>query len=501
MSDSDEEIFDSERSEGVEYESFGDRLQSSCLGICLGIVFFIAAFPLLYWNEDRAVERYDALNEAEGEVLTLFNPLEIDPLNEGRLIHFSVSVTNGDEGSNGNTTTTSLIDPIFGVEAPNALKLEREAEMYQWVETKETRTQKTAGGGKKRYTTYSYSTQWRDYLVNSGTFNDANSDYQNPSSMEFMSETFVADSIKIGAFDLPDRLVDRIDWGEKLYVTLDDITDEELRGRARSDNGGYYIDASYNDYGNNNKSSSYLGGAQVGDQRVFFRETPSSIITIVGVQSGGTLGAFVSETGEGGDILLFKKGNLTSVEMFDAAENENKIITWLIRLGGFALMTLGLYLVFRPIEVFADIIPCVGSIIGCGLIFMAVVISAVLSVVTISIAWLMARPEIGAIVLGVSLVVVGLCAFGVKKFVKKNYDDDDDDEFIANDNGGKVVGEPPAAEIPTVMAAADPPTVYALPEGQVMATAPQQQPYVYTSTAPQQEPTVTVSAEPYVPKY
>jgi len=235
---------------------------------------------------------------------------------------------------------------------------------------------------------------------------------------------------------------------------------------------------------------------------VYFRETPPAIITIVGVQNGGTLGAFVSETGEGGDVLLFKRGNFTYQQMFDAAEEENKIATWLIRLAGWFIMTLGLYLVFRPIEVFADIIPCVGSIIGCGLVFMAVLISSVLSLVTISVAWLAARPKIGAIVLCVSLAVVGLCAFGVKKFGKRGkYDEDhENDDFVASVGGGvggKVVEVPPATA-----AAEELPTVYALPEGQVIAaTAPTPQPYAYVASAPQQQPTVIVAAEPYVPKY
>mmetsp|Transcript_18050 Transcript_18050/g.25603 ORF Transcript_18050/g.25603 Transcript_18050/m.25603 type:complete len:516 (+) Transcript_18050:128-1675(+) len=515
MSDAGEEITDDieggEFTE-TEYENLGDRLQSSCAGICIGILLFLGAFPLLYWNEDRAVERYEALEEAEGQVSTVFDPWNIDASNEGKLVHFSVNITNGDNNNGGPT------DPIFGISSPDALQIHRQAEMYQWVEYKSTRTTKTAGGGKKKTTTYSYKKQWRDYLVDS--YNFQKSGYVNPSSMEFTTETFTADSIKIGAFDLPQELIYRINWDVELDVELENITSEELRGRAVSYDGGYYFESGYednnvynsneyeydvNDTSTSTSSNSYSGGvgnAQIGDQRVFFRETPPSIITIVGVQSGGTLGAFVSETGEGGDVLLFKQGNLTSVAMFDAAEQENKIATWLIRFAGFAIMTLGLYLVFRPIEVFADVIPCVGSIIGCGLIFMAVLISSVLSLVTISIAWLAARPEIGAIVLCVSLVVVGSCALGVKKFGKGKKNEDDDFEGV----GGKVPGispnPPPAASVPIVMAVNEPPTVYALPEGQVVASAPQQQPYAYAGSAPpQQQPMVTVSAQPYVPKY
>jgi hypothetical protein len=153
-------------------------------------------------------------------------------------------------------------------------------------------------------------------------------------------------------------------------------------------------------------------------------------------------------------------------------------------------MALGLYLVFRPIGVFADVIPCVGSIIGCGLKFMAVVISAVLSVVTISVAWLAARPKIGAIVLCVSIAVIGLCALGVKKLVKRK--NDDDDNFIAPVGvyGGKVVEVTPAA--PTAVADEQLPTVYALPEEQIVANVPPQ-PYVAGSAQPYQ-----TTAEPYV---
>ncbi|KAL7495651.1 hypothetical protein ACHAWT_003971 [Skeletonema menzelii] len=507
------EITDIEHGEGggqrfteTEHENLGDRLQSSCAGICIGFLLFFGAFPLLYWNEGRAVERYEALNEAEAQVTTVFDPWNISVANEGKLVHFSVNITNGDSNNGGPT------DPIFGISSPDALQLHRQAEMYQWVETKSTSTTKTYGGGKKTTTTYSYSKQWEDYLVNSYNFRRNNrGQYDNPSSMEFTPETFTATSIKIGAFDLPQSLINRINWAEEMYVTLDNITNVELRERTESYDGGYYIQSSFDsivsnsniDYNYNDvttsSSSQGDGGAQIGDQRVFFQQTPPSIITIVGVQNGATLGAFVSETGEGGEVLLFKQGNLTSVEMFDAAEEENKIATWLIRFAGFAIMAFGLYLVFRPIEVFADIIPCVGSIVGCGLIFMAVFISAILSFVTISIAWLVARPEIGAIVLCVSLAVIGLCAFGVKKFGKGRKNDEDDANNFANGGGvggGKVVeAVVPVATVPTVMAVNEPPTVYALPEGQVVATAPQQQPYAYVGSAPQQqqhEPTVTI---------
>lgn len=393
--------FDNER-EGefteVTYDSLGDRLKGSCAGICIGLILFFGSFPLIFWNEERAVERYDALQEGEQQTISV-NSFEINPNNEGKLLHFTADIVDGGD---------AIVDPVFGI-VSDGLKLRRNAEMYQWDEDVQTKTTTTYGGKKKTTKTYSYNKRWQSYLINSNNFR--RSGYGNPQYMRFENEEFDASTIMIGAYTLPDRLRNQIYWGRELQVTIDDITDESLRSEAQYDGntGGYY-------FGN---SPSY---PDIGDQRVWFSETPSSTITIVGVQSGNTLQAFVSATGEGGDVLLFKEGNFTAAEMYDQAEAENAAATWILRFVGFAAMALGLYLIFRPIEVFADIIPCVGSIVGCGIIFMAVLIAAILSSITIAIAWLVAHPMIGGIVLAVTLTVIGCCAFGVKKLVKKSPD-------------------------------------------------------------------------------
>ena len=119
----------------VTSENLGERLKSSCSGICLGLLLFFGAFPLLFWNEDRAVERYDALNEAETQTLSV-SALDIDPSNEGQVVHFTANITNG-----GGT----LFDDIFGVQT-DGLVLLRNAEMYQWDEDVKTTTKTSTGG-------------------------------------------------------------------------------------------------------------------------------------------------------------------------------------------------------------------------------------------------------------------------------------------------------------------------------------------------------------------
>ena len=111
----------------VTHENLGERLKSSCFNISIGLILFFGAFPLLYVNEARSVKRYEALNEAESQVLSISSPWSMNSENEGKLIHFSANITN---------TNETVEDPVFGIQSSTgALKLHRQAEMYQWVVT------------------------------------------------------------------------------------------------------------------------------------------------------------------------------------------------------------------------------------------------------------------------------------------------------------------------------------------------------------------------------
>ncbi len=50
---------------------YGLRMRSSFSGALLGLLVFIAAFPLEFWNEGRAVARQQALQECADEVQSL----------------------------------------------------------------------------------------------------------------------------------------------------------------------------------------------------------------------------------------------------------------------------------------------------------------------------------------------------------------------------------------------------------------------------------------------
>ena len=202
-------------------ESYGERIKSSCGLTVLGILLFIGAFPFLYWNEGRAVDRYNALNEAEGQTTTV-SSLSIDPSNEGKLLHFTADITTN-EGD-------LLTDPIFGATS-DGLVLRRNVEMYQWVEKRKTTSKKNTGGSKTTTTEYSYHKEWRSKPVNSGSFKKPQG-HTNP-SMTYNGASWTANPIYLGAFKLPTSLTGRLSWSKSITVPkMEDIIDPNVRAKA-----------------------------------------------------------------------------------------------------------------------------------------------------------------------------------------------------------------------------------------------------------------------------
>ena len=69
-------------------------------------------------------------------------------------------------------------------------------------------------------------------------------------------------------------------------------------------------------------------------------------------------------------------------------------------------------MVFKPLVVFADVIPFLGSILSMGLSAFSGIISLTLSFTTIAIAWLVYRP-----IVGVGLILAGLVILGAVKYL------------------------------------------------------------------------------------
>ena len=183
----------------VEISSQGwlSRIFSSIGGVLVGLLLFFVAFPLLWWNEGRAVQTYKSLKEGAGVVVPAAAE-RVDAAHEGKLVHVS-----------GRATTAEILeDPTFKISAA-ALRLRREVEMYQWVQNKSTEKRKKLGGSEETVTSYSYALEWRPGLVDSSLFKQPEG-HRNPASMRYESAHWSANTVTLGAFTLGPGLRDKI---------------------------------------------------------------------------------------------------------------------------------------------------------------------------------------------------------------------------------------------------------------------------------------------------
>lgn len=370
----------------ITREGWGERLGGSFKGIVVGILMVFGGIGLLFWGEGRAVKRAKALAEGSAAVITV-DASGPSAGNEGNLVHFT-----------GRTDAyESISDPIFGIES-DALKLERQVEMYQWAEEKESKKKKNTGGSTETVTTYRYKKEWSSKVINSSNFEQP-SGHENPSSMAYPNKTFTADPIVIGDWVLGHRFVAKLTKKNKLRVGEADLerAPAEIRRKARLADGDFY-------FGEDPSSPS------IGDLRIRFATVPRAEVSVVGQQRGQGLEPYTAKVG--GDIALLSYGTKTSEEMFDAAKAGNATLTWVLRLVGFGIIMVGFMTILRPLTVAADLIPFLGNLAEKGVGLAAFVLAAMVSLVTIAIGWIFYRPLLGIALLALA---VGLVVWLMKR--------------------------------------------------------------------------------------
>ncbi|MBQ6925760.1 MAG: TMEM43 family protein [Kiritimatiellae bacterium] len=351
--------------------SYGSRLGSSLKGIGMGLVVFLVGFPVLFWNEGRAVKRTRALKEGEKNVVPVESGV-IDPANEGKLVHFTGRAV----------TDAVLADPVFGVSVTGDLQLVRTAEMYQWTEEVREETKKNVGGSETTKTTYNYTKQWSSSLEDSSSFEHAKG-HENPADFAFPEESWLAEDVRVGAFAIPSDRVRAIGAPMSLPLAADAVPAALPTNATRLANGWYIPTAN---------GGGTPQAPQVGDERVTFAHVPQTDVSFVAKQVGSTIAPYLTKNGP---VLLQQDGVRSADEMFASAHSSNKIVTWLLRLLGFILLFAGLSAVLRPIRVLADVLPFLGRIVGMGLGFVAFVVALVCWLVTVAVAWVAYRPLVG----------------------------------------------------------------------------------------------------------
>ena len=342
--------------------SWGSRLSGSIKGVLFGILLFIVGFPVLFKNEGRAVTATKTNEEGAATVVEA-TAGEVDPAQEGKLIHVVGEAT----------TQDVLTDSEYGVSA-TAISMLREVEMYQWVEHTDTKEEKKLGGKVEQVTTYTYTKEWCSHPVNSDGFKEQDK-INPPARRELGDKSVYAKNVTIGVRQLNDEQIHSIGRAERLVVKYQPVTTNEFF-----------------------EVSGSVPVPRIGDIRATFSVVRPHVVTIVAGQAGSTFMSYTAKSTKK-SISHVMDGAIDAEGVFAAAERNNTIITWVLRIVGFFMMFFGLSMVMKPISVLADVLPILGDIVEIGTGLVAGVVAFVCALVTIAVAWIFYRPVLAVVLL------------------------------------------------------------------------------------------------------
>lgn len=373
----------------VTTENWSSRIKGSLRAVLFGLLLFLTAFVVLWWNEGRAIKTTQGLNEGFSQVVKA----DVNSLNEansGKLIHLSGKIISDE----------LLKDDEFGLQI-NALKLRRNVEVYQWREESKNKKQKEVGGSEKTTTTYTYKKEWDRNLINSNNFKITEG-HINPAAFPYNGFTQKVENASIGAYSLSPSLLTKINNFSSYPINK---LDTAIFKNSRLLKEGFAIISD----GNSMKQKIYIGNGsnsapEIGDTKISYEVVNSGgDYSLVAKQVGSTFEKFNTSTGT--SIEMIDLGVISHENMFHAAQKSNTIITWILRLVGFILMFFGLTLIFKPLVVLADVLPLLGKLLQMGISLFSGILSFALSFITIALAWIFYRP-----ILGIALLAVGIGA-------------------------------------------------------------------------------------------
>jgi hypothetical protein len=144
----------------------------------------------------------------------------------------------------------------------------------------------------------------------------------------------------------------------------------------------------------------------VGDLKLNYEVVMPGQVSVVARQASNGFDPYVTKTG--GTVDLFENGIKTLGEMFAIAQDENTVLTWILRGAGFALFWIALYLMLNPLVMISELVPLVGQLIAAGAGLFSLLAAIPLTLSTIATAWIIARPLLALSVLVAAGVSVSL---------------------------------------------------------------------------------------------
>jgi hypothetical protein len=364
-------------------KSYFQRLGNSFGGIIGGFILIVVCCGALWWNEGRAVTAEKGLSAAADSAISLSSTTP-DAANDGKLVHAT-----GEAKS-----VAPVADPDLELTFKDTLILTRKAEMYQWQEETQTKTEERLGGGETTTTTYSYKRVWSESEIDSSKFNPAASAAEarkvgapltNP-SMTVKSKKFEAADATLGGYKLKPALLGQIS-GDAVPKPV-----EEPRGWTQTPQ-GYYA------------GEGIVEEPKIGDLRVNYTYLPSpQTVSVLARQQGAGLEPWRAPNGY--EVYALAVGDKTAQMMISDQQATENTITWIIRVVGIVGLCIAFGLILAPLRAIANVIPFLARIIGGGISIVAFALGVPLGLIVIALAWLAYRPLIGGALLAVAIGII-----------------------------------------------------------------------------------------------
>lgn len=418
----------------TSYSGPGSQIAQAGVKFLIGFIIVGFAFPVLWFNERRQAKMWALFGKAQSIAVRNCSADKINTENEAKLVHVQ-----------GETSTSeSLKDQDSGITVSNCVKLQREVNMYQWVEKRQEEERDTMMGGKEKVVTYSYEQEWMPFHVDSTQFEEAGHD--NP-PMPVLTETLQVIDLHLGSFRLPKRLAAKLCNFSKL-TQAEQPESISVKGKHLQLRDGTY-------------TTEDMSGPRIGDLEIKYQKVQCGPTTAVAIQNHQSLapltytmtvenGRVVEAGGKGGNKPLLAEDKLNSAaegteldleadgccavcgllgnaieaneEVFEivpshesfgtvlkgAAESQSSMHL-ILQVVGFLMLLVGFDCIFTFVPTFFRIIPFIGTwiqLFGNIIAHVAALLFAtVFWCVVVAVAWFSMRPLKASILLTVALLV------------------------------------------------------------------------------------------------
>jgi len=416
--------------------SYGSRIKNSFGKIVWWIVFVILSIVLIFKNEQNFLQMKVALNEG-AEIVKEAISTEINPNLDQAEVHLYWET---------NSPAEVLKDPVFGV-ITDDLKMQRNVEMYQWVERSEEKCTDNIWWSETCETTYYYEKMWTPYKENSSNFYES-AWHENPSMWKYEAEERNKNPILLGVYTLDDAFVsDLVDYKLLNLSEQDIIVPEEYKIIENVEIGENFVEENNNSYLywengweiSNSKfhvTSNYIYiwnnelEPQIWDLKITFSSVRTWVISVIWQQVWNSLTSYTASNWK--TIALLEEWQKSADVMFINAQNANKTWTWIFRGLLLFLMFIWFSMMFEFITTLAKVLPFLSRIIGVWTSMIAFALTLIFGFLAIWISRLAVRPIVwlSCLIVVVLWIVLLVRARKNKKSNSVGKSDDKDVEII-----------------------------------------------------------------------